>query len=182
MSVFKKVTVTFSVDMRFDGKLKDTAKSEIVDKLMEHVQELDGTILAYKNTRPVQKYAHCYADTPACHILMQADVLLFRPYPGVQLPATVTYVSSSCVSLQVLDTFHGFVDMAELREQWKFDNESLVWYRSNPDETFGAYETVVVEVVKVAPAKENGVSLQVKIVRKSDVVPQIQADDEETYE
>ena len=180
MSVFKKATVTFSVDMRFwaIGCLKQTAKSEITEKLMEHVQELDGTILAYENVRPVQKFARCYADTPACHIEMQADVLLFKPYKGAQLPATVTYVSSSCVSLEVLDAFQGYVDISELKEKWTFDGDAMAWRNNDTGETFGAYETVVVEVIDSSPTNANGVSLKVNIVRKSDVVPQIQADDE----
>lgn len=156
------------------GRLKEAAKSYISSYLFSYEQVMGGTIMAYQNVRPFGKLCRHYADLPYNHIKMQADVLLFQPYPGCQLPATVTFASSSAVSLQILDTFRGYVNMHDLRAKWEFSEDK--WHRDN--QSFGAEETVVVEVEDVMPSTE-GIVLNVKILRHSDVPVQTTVTGEE---
>ena len=181
MSMFKNVTASFNVDLRmFEmGQLKQAAKAKIAENIVKYVQELDGTVLSYERVRPVGKYMYVYADTPALHMRMTGDILVFRPYKGCRLPATVTYVSSSAVSLQVLDNFQGYLDISAHKEMWKFEEDR--WYKLDGNESFGRYETVVVEVVDVTPMETNGVSFEVKIVGTTDIPVQVQ-DDEPLYD
>jgi hypothetical protein len=95
---------------------------------------------------------------------MQADFLVFKPEPGYRLPATVTFVSSSAVSLQIFDCFQADIDLAQLRGEWTFVRDR--WTRA--DESFGSYDTVVVEILGIRPTPD-GVAMGVKVLGRSSV-------------
>lgn len=179
-SVFQKATVKFYVDLSDTelGRIIPAAKDYIAGCLFCYEQREGGVVLAYSNVRPFQKYLRCHADLPYCHIKMLADVLLFKPYPGCELPATVTFVSSSAINLQIIDTFRGYVNMQHLRKNWYFKDEK--WHLNDGNQSFTAYENVVVLVEDVMGSSE-GLVMNVRVLRRSDVPVQATIEDEETY-
>jgi hypothetical protein len=166
MSIFKKVTAKFYVDVPFSamGNLQEAAKMKITERLLKYDSDLQGTVLAYQHARPVTSFPFCYAEAPFCHIRMLADFLVFRPAPGCRLPATVTFVSSFAVFLQIFDCFQANIDLAQLRSEWKFVRNR--WTRVK--ESFGSYDTVIVEVADARPTRD-GLAMGVKIVGISSV-------------
>lgn len=159
-------------------RLIPAAKDYIAGCLFCYEQTQGGVVLAYSNVRPMQKFWRCHNDLPYTHIKMLADVLLFKPYRGCELPATVTFVSSSAINLQIIDTFRGYVNMEDLRQNWHFADEK--WQKNNSSESFTAYENVVVLVEDVMGSSE-GLVMNVKVLRRSDVAVQGTIEDEETY-
>ncbi|OHS98568.1 hypothetical protein TRFO_08860 [Tritrichomonas foetus] len=173
MSIFRSVTAKFFVDLQqyYIGDLKKATKLDISSRLLQYDPDLDGVILSFSNVEPVSKNKNtavcfCYADSPFVHIKMKATFVVFKPYKGCQLPATVTFVSSSAVSLTIFDYFQGFIDLAEHRENWTFRADK--W--TNETDSFTQNDVVVVEVTDVIP-NNDGYSLNVRILRKSEIPP-----------
>ena len=133
---------------------------------------LQGTIISFSKVKPISKdskelVTFCYADQPFVHIKMQAEFLVFKPYKGCLLPATIVYSTSSSISLTVFDYFQASANISEHRESWEFQQDK--WYKGS--ESIANNDVVVVEVEEVTPNNE-GVSMLVKIVKRSDVPPQ----------
>lgn len=174
-SIFQQVTAKFYVDLPqyYIGELKKAAKLEISSRLLKYDPDLNGVILSFSNVEPLSKNPNltscfCYADSPFIHIRMKASFLVFKPFPKCQLPAAVTFVSSSAVSLTIFDYFQGYVNLTEHRENWVFQDEQ--WVKNDQSEKFGQNDFVVVEVTEVSP-NYDGYMLSVKVLRKSDIPP-----------
>lgn len=175
-SVFKQVTAKFYVDLYqyYIGDLKKAAKLEISSRILKYDPDLDGVILGFSNVESLPKdraikTCFCYADSPFVHIRMQATFLVFKPYPTCQLPAAVTFISSSAISLTIFDYFQGYVDLNQHREDWSFRAERWA-KKKNESESFGQNDFVIVEVTDVCP-NNDGYVLNVKIISKSDIPP-----------
>ena len=170
MSIFKQITAEFFIDLPqyYIGDLRKAAKLEIASRLLKYDPDLDGVILSFSNVEPISKknknVCFCFADSPFVHIKMKGTFLVFKPYAGCQLPATVTFVSSSAVSLTIFDYFQGYIDLAQHQEKWSFRNDK--W--TNETDSFTQNDVVVVEVTDVSP-NNDGYILSVQIIRKSEV-------------
>jgi hypothetical protein len=177
MSGFTLAKVNFFVDIPFYNitRLRDAAKLLVSERLFRYDQVLQGAVMAYRNLRPLAKSCSCYADSPFCHMPMEADMLVFRPTLGSELPAFVSHVSSSAISLQVFACFPAYLNLDELRENWRFDGNSDAW--SDGHRSFGRGHTLVVEVTDVKPTSE-GISLAVRLVRISDMPVAKDVDDD----
>lgn len=164
MSVFLNIRAKFYVDIpQYEiGNMAAATKLKITELLLRYDANLNGVVLAYKDVKPVQRSAFCYADSPYLHIPMEATFLVFRPVPGCQLPGTITYISSSAVSLCVFDYFQADVDIADLKTSWTFGNNK--WFRNRENLVEG--DSVVVKVINVNPIPR-GIQLDVQIVEKS---------------
>lgn len=164
MSIFKKVEAEFYVDspMYEVGNLKFAAKLDIATRLLQWDDEFQGLVLAYQNIAPATKTQYVYADAPYSHQKMKGEFLIFKPYVGCQLPATVTYVSSSAVSLTIFDYFQGIIDIGVHRQNWDFKKDK--WFKGT--EPISEGDVVIVEVTDVQPSSE-GLVLYVNILHKS---------------
>jgi hypothetical protein len=170
MSAFKRVTAKFFVDLPLCqiGNLREAAKLQISERLFKFDSDIQGTVLAYRDIRPLTPTMRCYADHPFCHIAMQGEFLVFKPFPGALLPAAVTFVSQSAVSLQIFDYFQAFVDLAELTQKWQFGRAE--WRMGAI--AFRKGDTVIVEVTDTRPTSD-GVAMQVRILRRAERVPRM---------
>jgi hypothetical protein len=168
MSAFKRITARFYVDLPLCqlGGLREAAKLQISERLLKFDADLQATVLAYRDIRPLAPTMRCYADHPFCHVAMQGEFLVFKPLPGARLPAAVTFVSQAAVSLQVFEHFQAFVDVAELRARWTFARDE---WAMGPV-AFRKGDTVIVEVADARPAQD-GVAMQVRILRRAESVP-----------
>jgi hypothetical protein len=172
MSVFKHVTAKFYVDIPASqmGRLRDAAKVKITERLFKHDPDLQGIVLAYQKVRPLSPFVSFYADHPFCHIQMEGEFLVFKPFVGARLPAVVTFLTASAVCLQICDFFPAFIEFEELKSVWHFSGD--VWVKG--EDSFGKGDTVIVEVKETRPATE-GMALEVRILRKADKIPGIRA-------
>lgn len=163
MSVFVQVRAKVTVDIPVwrMGGLKDATKLILLNKLLTYDDTLEGVILGIKNTNPESPYSKFYADTPAIHQTIEGDFLVFRPKTGCILPAKVTFVSSSSLTLTVLGYFTGNVETAELKRDWTFSKNN---WKKGSDE-FAEGDEVQVEVVRASPSV-NGLDLTVKVLSK----------------
>ncbi|KAH0786348.1 DNA-directed RNA polymerase I subunit RPA43 [Histomonas meleagridis] len=174
MSVFKKITAKFYVDLAqyYIGELKKAARLEVTSRLLKYDPILKGTIISFSKVMPISKdekqlCSFVYADSPFVHIQMQAEFLVFKPYPGCLLPATVAYSTSSALSLIIFDYFQGTVDLNEHKKDWSFQQGK--WYRGS--ESITENDVVVVRVTDVQP-NTDGVTIACIIEKKSDIPPQ----------
>lgn len=188
-SVFKQVEAKFYVDLPFYymGELKKAAQLEIASRLLKYDPDLDGVIMTFSHAKVLpenkeRKTGFCYADSNFAHIKMQATFLVFKPYPTCQLPAVVTFISSSAISLTIFDYFQGYPDLNQHREEWTFRSDKWV-RKDNDSQSFAQNDFVVVEVTEVCP-NNDGYVLNVKIIRKSDIPPieRIEPDPTENYQ
>ena len=164
MSVFLHIKAKFYVDLpHYEmNNLVMGAKLDIAGRLLKYDPSLEGIILAYKDVKPLQRTAFCYADSPYLHIPMEATFLVFRPVIGCHLPGTVTYISQSAVSLTIFDYFEANLDIADLRTNWSFENNQ--WYQNRV--SFVEGDVLVVRVTQVLPTPDR-VTFEVQIVGKS---------------
>lgn len=163
MSVFSQVRARTTVDIPVwrMGSLKEATKLILMNKLLTYDDTLEGVILGIKNISPVQPFSDFYADTPAFHQTMEGDFLVFRPRKGCILPARVTFVSASSLTLTILGYFTGNVELNELKHDWTFTKN--MW-RKGAD-AFGEGDEVSVEITRATPSI-NGMDLNVKVLSK----------------
>lgn len=188
-SVFQQIKAKFYIDLPYyyNDDLQKAVKLEISSKLLQYDPDIDGVIMAYSHAQALpenkkKKTCFCYADSAFVHKRMQATFLVFKPYKGCLLPAAVTFVSSSAISLTIFDYFQGYPDLNEHRENWAFRADKWV-RKDNDSQSFAQNDFVVVEVTDVFPSNE-GYVLNVRIIRKSDIPPieQIEPDATENYQ
>ena len=189
-SVFKQVSATFYVDLPFYdmNQISKAAQRLIATKVLQYDPNLDGVILSFNHVAALpkdqqKKMCYCYGELPFSHIKMKADFMIFKPYPKCQLPAVVTFVSSSAISLTIFDYFQGYVDLNQHREDWSFRSDKWV-RKDNSSQGFGQNDYVVVEVIDASPNSEETYVFNVKIIRKSDIPPveQIEPDATEHFQ
>lgn len=163
MSAFSQVHAKFYLDIPVYkmNDLKEGTRRAITNKLLTYDETLKGVILGFKNSTPCSQFAKFYADTPAIHMQMEADFLVFRPIKGTTLPAKVTFVNSTTASLTVLGAFTANADLADLRQNWSFSNS--MW-RQGP-ECFGEGDTLEVQLVDYIPTS-TGIDFNVKVIKK----------------
>jgi hypothetical protein len=166
MSIFREVSAKLYIDLPFSamGRLRNAGREFLVDMLLRYNVDLGGVVMGFHNVKAITQNPFCYADSPFCHFLAQVDFLIFSPCKGCELPAVVTHVSSASVMLQVLDVFQGYVDMNDVRMNWKF--EEGCWVKG--DATLTSGDSVVVEVTDVQKTQDS-IALNVKIIRKSEI-------------
>ena len=163
MSVFYSVHAKFYLDVPVYKmkELKDASRILITRKLLTYDETIGGVILAIKNATPVNPYAKVYADTPAIHVQMEADFLIFKPDKGTILPAKVDHVAANSVNLTVLGVFTANIDMADLKNNWVFSR--TLWRNGN--ESFGEGDSLQVEVSEITPSS-SGFDFNVKFYKK----------------
>ena len=163
MSVFFSVHAKFYLDVPVYKmkELADASRILISRKLLTYDDTIGGVILAVKNATPVNPYAKVYADTPAIHVQMEADFLVFKPNKGTLIPAKVDHVTANSVNLTVLGVFTANIDMNHLKQNWVFSR--TLW--RNGDESFGEGDTLQVEILEAIPSS-TGFDFSVKFHQK----------------
>lgn len=163
MSAFSQVHAKFVLDIPVYkmNQLKEASRILLTRKLLHYDQTLGGVVLAFKNTTPCGNFAKFYADTPAIHMQMEADFLVFKPIKGITLPAKVTFVNSSSASLTVLGAFTANADLTDLKQNWSFTNS--MWRKGS--ESFGEGDTLEVALVESIPTA-TGLDFNVKVIKK----------------
>ncbi|GLC36636.1 hypothetical protein PLESTM_000483500 [Pleodorina starrii] len=133
-------------------------KEQLNANLLRYVDEIDGVLVAYSNIEILTKKPVIHPYFPYFHLDVRADVLVFKPAPGMTLVGRVNHIGEDYMSALVLGVFNVTIPARSVMEDLHFLLEEAKWiHTKQPQHQIAEHSYVVFKVEDTdAPGLRNG--------------------------
>ncbi|KAG2446679.1 hypothetical protein HYH02_008247 [Chlamydomonas schloesseri] len=134
-------------------------KEQLNAHLLRYVDEFDGVLVAYSNVQILTKQPVIHPYFPYFHLDVRADVLLFKPSPGMTLVARVNHLGEDYISALALGVFNVTIPSRAVMPELAFLREENKWiHKVTPQHQIHEHSYIVFRVEDV---KDNGGFFQI---------------------
>ncbi|PNW86447.1 hypothetical protein CHLRE_02g086750v5 [Chlamydomonas reinhardtii] len=134
-------------------------KEQLNAHLLRYVDEFEGVLVAYSNVQILTKQPVIHPYFPYFHLDVRADVLLFKPSPGMTLVARVNHLGEDYISALALGVFNVTIPTRAVMPELHFLREENKWiHKVTPQHQIHEHSYIVFRVEDV---KDNGGFFQI---------------------
>lgn len=127
-------------------------RDQLNTHLIRYVEEFGGVLLAYANLKIATKQPIIHPYFPYFHLDVEADVLVFKPSPGMKLVARVNLLGDDYISALVLGVLNVTIPARSVMRDMHFFREESKWMHKEHTDHVIAVDSYI--VFKVDEARE----------------------------
>ncbi|GIL79344.1 hypothetical protein Vretifemale_8725 [Volvox reticuliferus] len=102
-------------------------KDQLNANLLRYVEEFEGVLLSYSNLEILTKKPIIHPYFPFFHLDVRADVLLFKPKPGMTLVGQVNLLGEDYISALVFGVLNVAIPARDVMKELQFLREEARW-------------------------------------------------------
>ncbi|EFJ45236.1 hypothetical protein VOLCADRAFT_118421, partial [Volvox carteri f. nagariensis] len=146
--LFKARTV-FAVELHpsTSANVLDGVKEQLNALLLRYVDEFNSVLISYSNVEILTKKPVIHPYFPYFHLDVRADVLVFKPTPGMTLVGRVNHIGEDYISALVMGVFNVTIPARSVMQGLQFIREESKWvHESQPQHQIAEHSYIVFRV------------------------------------